>query len=1392
MRKSEFISVRKVTGMVALFTIALLLTSTIAQIAISINASPPDITVIQIGNSRNVEIAVSTFKNAESFYGGGSLTVEVKSVFTYQEFKEIIQNPIQGKIIFGHGSINGLKFPKSELILWKTLISLVESVNQVIPVMACYSGLSEDAQDSKYWIGIPFELDAEAAGLMGYFIMNEKIEIESDIAGHIIPLILKKQEKLNHPLGIDAIPREMLVLYRRSYGATMADVKMQSKIKYLFDLMGLCIGPNSLAVTLVPDVLDDGVVPFLPSDLLELLKDTGFFEAEWEVLQALKYYLGDIFAVGWVVPVLWNHIFREWVSGPIGTYITAEYMALYVTCDDDLGIYPIIFDIYINYEVILREKNDEDDKANQKHPGFVPDSKPMKKRIEEETQSFATALVVALTSNGNVIRDIVDGIVAVAIACILALGIIGAGSALINSGLLFSMVASFQAMFTGLGLTNPEPTTKTLFVLVALALGVWLLIDFGPTAVAAFQDGETEVEEVEEEYQKDTDEDGLFDDVEEYIGTDITEADTDEDGYTDYEEYFRGFDPLDASEPGTDTIFDSTLHPPGGGDMVRLTKCGVNKRHDKVEIYRNGQLYDTVDTTSSSILSSEIEVIDTSGSLEWTEIELRYLAWNNTLGTEYISLYNETYYAHDQDGSVTDSDNDGLPDYYENQIGTYINDMDSDDDNLDDEYEQIYAGTDPQCSDTDKDGISDGNEFNNGYGTLYPTEAYRSYWDPDNDSMPNWVDFDRDGDGLNDSYEDTNCNGIYDSGTDYSDLNDNDTDGDNLLDGDEDLFGTNPKNADTDNDGFSDPFEIANRLNPNLDDTDDWAYLFQDDFTINNEKNDGWTDISSYGSIRRGGLASSTPYQDFQADENSVVRVFNASSGDWTFDTSANPQVTAYSSSSQFYAFVISWNLTNLRSTTPDQAIESSTLKLDYYYNDGWDSDDKIHIALLNAYCNGSYINDTSTTAHINYSLNNNYQNILEDVSVSNNGDSVISITDLVEKWYFETNNDILSILVYPDPDNNVGGTSETLRWYQGGGTGWAPKITVKTGDSVLRAEDFGSAAGVWHGPEWYHNVGCDIDDFNCTFEPYFQGSTTGLGKIIIDFYSSDNGTGTKVFSIIITDSWGSYDRGKLYIYDQTTNKWSSGYTDYADWYTEGEDNCSLVRDGSSLKFYADGLQKVSWTGTTTAIRSIKISMYEYSTNSNIPKQGIRNLLFQGHSDDYDDDGLTNSEEEDIGTSIWNTDSDRDGMPDVWEADYTPDLDPTVNDADEDPDGDGQTNYEEYVAGTDPTVYNTLADILTASYIGFDDTTWICDSVMRIEINTADTYYIKVEYRVDGGSWIQVRWSSTYYTTGYHTIWDYGFYDGEENERVDVRWNIYDSTGNTLVDQYSEYIILTS
>jgi hypothetical protein len=79
------------------------------------------------------------------------------------------------------------------------------------------------------------------------------------------------------------------------------------------------------------------------------------------------------------------------------------------------------------------------------------------------------------------------------------------------------------------------------------------------------------------------------------------------------------------------------------------------------------------------------------------------------------------------------------------------------------------------------------------------------------------------------------------------------------------------------------------------------------------------------------------------------------------------------------------------------------------------------------------------------------------------------------------------------------------------------------------------------------------------------------------------------------------------------------------------------------------------------------------------PDMGVYEL---GMDADTDGDGLSDVVEAGLLTNPSNPDSDGDGMTDGWEVENA--LDPLVDDAAADPDGDGFTNYQEFVAGSDP------------------------------------------------------------------------------------------------------------
>ncbi len=165
-----------------------------------------------------------------------------------------------------------------------------------------------------------------------------------------------------------------------------------------------------------------------------------------------------------------------------------------------------------------------------------------------------------------------------------------------------------------------------------------------------------------------------------------------------------------------------------------------------------------------------------SDVVSFGEATLNHIAFHNREGTR------TSYLEEVEIGALTDSDSDGMPDFWEMDNG-------------------LVVGEDDSGLDKDSDRVTNLNEFRL---CLDPSEA------------------DTDGDGLEDGSE-TNS-GIFvsemDTGTDPLDP---DTDNDELLDGvenpgesfvDFDQPGTDPNNPDTDGDGFEDRFEIVKGSDP--------------------------------------------------------------------------------------------------------------------------------------------------------------------------------------------------------------------------------------------------------------------------------------------------------------------------------------------------------------------------------------------------------------------------------------------------------------------------------------------------------------------------------------------------------------------------------------------------
>jgi len=267
------------------------------------------------------------------------------------------------------------------------------------------------------------------------------------------------------------------------------------------------------------------------------------------------------------------------------------------------------------------------------------------------------------------------------------------------------------------------------------------------------------------------------------------------------------------------------------------------------------------------------EIIDGDLKINKRVVTKKFFA----LGDYNLSLLAGNYELLDGDGDglmspldpfpdTKDKDGDGLDDKEEMELRTYPQIKDSDRDELSD-YEEVKGTTgyitNPISKDTDGDELTDNEELF-GFvvgGITYKTNPLKRDTDGDKkiDSVdPDPAPIDKDEDGLSDLEELKIGTDINRNDTDGDELTDfeevrgtigyktnplkKDTDGDGLSDKEEVDVGLNPLNQDTDGDGLSDKEELEKGTDPKNPDTDgDGIKDVNDKFPIDWD-NDGWTD----------------------------------------------------------------------------------------------------------------------------------------------------------------------------------------------------------------------------------------------------------------------------------------------------------------------------------------------------------------------------------------------------------------------------------------------------------------------------------------------------------------------------------------------------------------------
>lgn len=341
---------------------------------------------------------------------------------------------------------------------------------------------------------------------------------------------------------------------------------------------------------------------------------------------------------------------------------------------------------------------------------------------------------------------------------------------------------------------------------------------------------------------EDRDGDGLNDNVEAGLGSNLDNIDTDGDGVDDKTEV--GSDPLnprDSDDDGIPDILDTDddgdeiltadENPNGGTPKDDDTDLdGVPNYLDKdddgdglptdAENYNSGTPKD--DDTDKDGTPDYLDADDDGDGIN-TAIE-------GLKDTDKDGIY---------DYRDTDDDNDGVLSKDEGakdtDADTTPNYLDTDDDG--DGLSTQTEGT----KDTDKDGTADyldADDDNDGLYTKY--ENYNAGTpaddDTDKDAIPDYLDNDDDGDGKLSASESNDPNGNHqpedakdtdaDKVPDYLDKDDahspeKDDDGDGLTNGQEATLGSNPDSIDSDKDGLPDKLEVGSSVTTPLDSDSD-------------------------------------------------------------------------------------------------------------------------------------------------------------------------------------------------------------------------------------------------------------------------------------------------------------------------------------------------------------------------------------------------------------------------------------------------------------------------------------------------------------------------------------------------------------------------------------------
>ncbi|WP_444923582.1 hypothetical protein ACJJH9_18055 [Microbulbifer sp. DLAB2-AF] len=571
-----------------------------------------------------------------------------------------------------------------------------------------------------------------------------------------------------------------------------------------------------------------------------------------------------------------------------------------------------------------------------------------------------------------------------------------------------------------------------------------------------------------------------------------------------------------------------------------------------------------------------------------------------------------------------------------------------------------------------------------------------------------WIDdiyipgpIDEDADGVKDSWE-----YIYFGGLDH-DMS-LDSDGDGLTDEDEGLLEIDPSTSDSDSDGMPDFWEVANNLDPlvndTLLDTDDDGVTNYIEYLFDTNPQDSMDQPVGFG-FETGEF---TPWYWMTSDNQS-----------WTIDTEA-PYAGSYA--------IRSGDISHSQSSSTEVSVNTPDGEMFFYLSVSSETADK-----LNFYIDGELKGS--------WSGNVPYEKVAYPITAGIHN----------FKWVYKKDGSVdtgsdaawIDDIYIPGPiDEDADGIKDSWEYIYFGGLGH--DLSIDSDGDGLTDEDEGlleidpstsdtDADGMPDLWEVENNLDARVDDSSqdadedgfTNYVEYVSGTNpqdnmdqpVGFGFETGEFTpwywkNSDNQGWTIDTEAPYAGSYairsGDISHGQSSSTEVIVNTPSGEMLFYLSVSSETADK---------LNFYIDGELKGSWSGNvpyekvvypiTAGIHNFKwVYKKDGSVDTGSDAAWIDDIYIPGPIDedadgikdsweyiyfgglghdlslDSDGDGLTDEDEGLLEIDPSTSDTDADGMPDLWEVNNN--LDPRMNNSSQDADEDGFTNYVEYVSGTNP------------------------------------------------------------------------------------------------------------